>query len=258
MSTPQTSATSAPAVGPDGVRLRVGVELELTGDLRYLSHHDEMRMLARAFVRARWPIAYSQGYNPIPRLTLPLPRSVGMASDCDLAIVELSAPENADALRERLIGVLPGACRLRRLWLPMPKGKPHARGVTYEIPLDDVPADLPAHIERTLAAAELPVMRSAQPNRPARQLDIRPYVHGLELIGTVLRLSLRVEQQQTARPAELLARLGLTPEAHLHRLVRREVEWDMDFDEPDGRLAPHERNDLGNDIEDQEEDKGDA
>ncbi|MBU0616609.1 MAG: DUF2344 domain-containing protein, partial [Planctomycetes bacterium] len=31
----------------------------LGGDLRLLSHHDELRMLARALRRAGWPLAYS-------------------------------------------------------------------------------------------------------------------------------------------------------------------------------------------------------
>ena len=79
----------APAGEQTAPCFRVALSYALNGELRYLSHRDELRMLTRALVRARWPLRYSRGFNPIPRLTLTLPRSVGTASECQLALVEL-------------------------------------------------------------------------------------------------------------------------------------------------------------------------
>ncbi|TWT41893.1 hypothetical protein RAS1_30170 [Phycisphaerae bacterium RAS1] len=87
-------------------RPSVAVTFGMLGDLRYISHHDELRMLARALVRARWPVAFSQGFNPRPRIVLPLPRPVGVSSSCELAIVELEppAPHDPNATGERAPG----------------------------------------------------------------------------------------------------------------------------------------------------------
>ena len=76
----------------------------LDGDLRFISHHDELRMLVRALTRARWPLAYSQGFNPKPRVVIPLPRSVGMASECVRATVQLKEPAATTELFDQLAG----------------------------------------------------------------------------------------------------------------------------------------------------------
>jgi radical SAM-linked protein len=60
------------------VRFRIG------GSLRFLSHAQTLRVFQRACVRAGLKIQYSQGFNPRPRLSLPLPRPVGVASDDEL------------------------------------------------------------------------------------------------------------------------------------------------------------------------------
>ncbi|MBN2448399.1 MAG: DUF2344 domain-containing protein, partial [Phycisphaerae bacterium] len=102
----------------------VAVEYALTGDLRFLSHHDEMRMLARAAIRARWPIAYSGGFNPIPRLSIALPRPVGLASQCQLAMIQLTHPRPADELRSTLNQSLPRGCSVTHLNIPGPSRAP--------------------------------------------------------------------------------------------------------------------------------------
>ncbi len=79
----QSSATTGAAAAPCGAgRLRAALEFALAGDLRFLAHHDELRLLTRALVRAGWPLAYSQGFNPRPRLVLPLPRGNWRSSSC--------------------------------------------------------------------------------------------------------------------------------------------------------------------------------
>ena len=56
----------------------------IEGNLCYLSHHETVSMLQRALIRAGVRLIYSQGFNPRPRLSLPLPRAVGVRSDCEM------------------------------------------------------------------------------------------------------------------------------------------------------------------------------
>ena len=43
--------------------------LQKKGELRFISHLDWLRMLQRAIIRAKLPIAYSQGFNPSQRMS---------------------------------------------------------------------------------------------------------------------------------------------------------------------------------------------
>jgi len=52
--------------------------------LRFLSHAETLRVFQRACVRAGINLQYSRGFNPRPRMSLPLPRPVGVESDDEL------------------------------------------------------------------------------------------------------------------------------------------------------------------------------
>lgn len=221
--------TTAASVG-DEPRFRAVAGYVIEGDLRYLSHHDELRMLSRALVRAQWPLRYSQGFNPIPRLVLPLPRSVGMASDCQVAIMGLRQGWSARRLRKSLSAVLPRRCRLRRLTAPAPSGTPHPISVEYVAELD--PADtraVNARLADLLAKKQLLVRRQVGDGKSPRCLDVRPYIKILVLDGSALRMRLCFQQQRTARPSEILTALDLAVETCAQRVRRTEVVWDMEL-----------------------------
>ena len=74
---------------PDtSVRETWAFAFSVTGDLRFISHRDTIRVFQRALARASLPVRYSEGFNPHPRLSLPLPRPVGVASEAEIIIVE--------------------------------------------------------------------------------------------------------------------------------------------------------------------------
>ena len=50
----------------------------------WISHLDLMRLFQRAFQRAKLPLKHSQGFNPRPIVSIALPLSVGVGSQCEL------------------------------------------------------------------------------------------------------------------------------------------------------------------------------
>ncbi|MCR4711024.1 MAG: TIGR03936 family radical SAM-associated protein [Clostridia bacterium] len=56
---------------------RFYLEFAKTGLVRYTSHLDLLRLFKRAFKRTEVPIAYSQGFNPHPRMSFAQPLSLG-------------------------------------------------------------------------------------------------------------------------------------------------------------------------------------
>jgi radical SAM-linked protein len=221
-------------------RHRVAIRYAMRDDLRYLSHHDEMRMLSRALVRAGWPLRFSQGFNPTPHLSIPLPRSVGMASECQWALVEMREPGCPQSLYDNLAAVLPRGCVLQRIIAPVAPGTPHAAQVEYAVELDppDVPGVAP-RLGRFMDLEQVVVRRDLGRGRPARVLDIRPPIEELSLDGPVLRMRLRCLEQGTVRPYEILTELGLAADAYSNRVCRTEVRLDLELAEPgDGLGAP--------------------
>lgn len=62
---------------------------EKTGNAVWISHLDLMRLFQRAFKRAGLPLTHTQGYNPRPSVSIALPLSVGVESECELLDFDL-------------------------------------------------------------------------------------------------------------------------------------------------------------------------
>jgi radical SAM-linked protein len=222
-------APASPTHTPEQAQnMPVAIRFSIDGDLRFISHHDELRLLARAARRAGWPLAYSGGFNPRPRLILLLPRSVGTASACEWAIAELTEPRAAAQLRQSLAAALPPACRLQRVMPLTTRAKPQPRRAIYRVELGpDHAAQIGPRIAAVLAAETLSVERDYGPGKPTRPVDIRPYIETLTFRDCTLSMRLAFVGQRTARPTEVLTALNLPAGAYYHGVRRVEVEWNI-------------------------------
>lgn len=52
-------------------------------ECRFISHLDLNRVMLRAVYRAKLPIWYTEGFNPHPFITFPLPLSLGFRGECE-------------------------------------------------------------------------------------------------------------------------------------------------------------------------------
>ena len=81
------------------------------GKVRFTSHRDTARIWERALRRAAVPVAYSEGFNPRPRISFGLALSTGHSSDAEYLDVTLdprrSADVRADVLADALTSCLP-------------------------------------------------------------------------------------------------------------------------------------------------------
>ncbi len=77
------------------------------GNAVWISHLDLMRVFQRAFKRAGLPLTHTQGFNPRPSVSIALPLSVGVSSDCELLDFNLTSDEfTCDEIKNRLNGCL--------------------------------------------------------------------------------------------------------------------------------------------------------
>jgi len=87
------------------VKLRLRFKKE--GLARFISHLDLMRTFERAFRRAELPIAFSQGFNPRPKMTFASALSVGISSSSEYLDVEFSEDVSASDVALKLNPALP-------------------------------------------------------------------------------------------------------------------------------------------------------
>lgn len=240
-----TDPRAANPVGLSATRLRAALLYALGGDLRFLSHRDEMRMLERAIVRAGWPLRWSQGFNPQPRISVLLPRSVGMSSDCQSALVGLTEPRPEAGLRESLRRSLPAGLRLLALRVPATGRTPQPLAVLYAVELEPGQTESVAErAARLLSEPEVCVSRRSAPGKPPKTVDVRPFLDSLHLAGHTLWMRLTFDGPRSARPTEILSALGLDGVRLAHRVRRAGITWNMPWTAA-ADTAAEERNSLG-------------
>src|SRR5512146_2579310 len=157
---------------------RIRMRYARTGRVRFLSHLDFMTLVHRAAVRAGIPLAWSQGFNPHPRIAFGPALPVGMESETEY--LDLETDHFADLLRmtKDLNAVLPEGVRIRESAV-VPKKAPSLSGsiarYRYRLAVPGKYQDgLEPRVEEFLSRSSVPV------SREWKQRDIRPCIETIE------------------------------------------------------------------------------
>jgi len=78
-----------------------------TGQMKYISHLDLMRLLMRAMRRADLPLKMSEGFSPHPKLSMKRALKLGVESEHEEAAILLKERISAEEFRGRLQKQLP-------------------------------------------------------------------------------------------------------------------------------------------------------
>jgi radical SAM-linked protein len=200
---------------PDRYRLRITFA---RGEaLKYISHLDLARAWERAIRRAGVPLAYSQGFNPRPKMAFAAALPVGYTSAAEVVDVFLDAPLSLLDLAHRLAETLPPGLRVVSIedvepGLPALQSQVRAAEYLVNVAWEGDRADLEARVAALLSASTLPRERVRKGQR--RSYDLRPLVEDLKLEkedaeGHRLWMRLRHGTGGTARPEDVLGALGL-------------------------------------------------
>ncbi len=227
--------TIPPAGSSLAVRAFLVVRFRIGGALRFLSHAETLRMLQRACARAGVPVKYSEGFNPHPKLSLPLPRPVGVESGDELLLVRLSEePQDAGGayearVRQTLQAALPAGIDLAGVELAG-SGSVQPRSADYLFCLRDDRA--PDSVDRlrqraqvVLAGESWVVERKFPGESKVRRIDVRPFLESVEVVerGVVVRCN--VTAAGSIRIEEVLRLLELDREDLAAPIRRTAVEW---------------------------------
>jgi len=203
--------------------------------LKFLSHLDLVRLFHRALRRSGLPMAYSQGFNPHPRLSLAAPLPVGVTAGREYGEVVFTEPVAADhflaAVSKQLPAglILSGAARANPDEPSLPAVINAARyNASWAGPLPAPgEAALQQALDQLLRRAEIFVYRGGKGGKTA-PVNIRPYIFEVSLLRedcgrTQVTMFLQLGAKGGVSPFVVLQQLnqglGCTQENlwHLHR-----------------------------------------
>jgi radical SAM family uncharacterized protein/radical SAM-linked protein len=137
--------------------VRIRVEFSKTGRLRHLSHLELMAVFHRALKRTAFPIVYSEGYHPSPKISFGPPLGVGIGGLSEYFDMEIIPPFDIIMNRKKLNTTLPEGISVSDIAVISSKEESLSSFITrykYEIKGRDF-----SHMNSFLAEKEIHVQR---------------------------------------------------------------------------------------------------
>lgn len=207
------------------------VKFKIYGNLRFLSHAETLTLFQRACTRAGINLCYSKGYNPRPKLSLPLPRTVGIESADDILVMQIELPDqkafDTDLLKSILTKELPQGCELLNITITKPKTSIQPTAATYELPIRNqyVTDELKSCIHKTLESETLHVKRRTKKTDKTRDINIRKFIKAIDLRKNDVIVECSITPTGTVRPDEILKLLHLDYDKLSAPISRKNVKW---------------------------------
>jgi radical SAM-linked protein len=211
------------------------IKFKIGGSLRFLSHAETLKLFQRACVRAGIKMQYSQGFNPRPKLSLPLPRTVGVASDEDMLCLRASRDLNGQRvteydsrIRAGLAGQLPGDCELLSVEVARENTSYHPISATYILPLRQEynNDEQKTRIERLLERDSCNLQRRIDAKKAKfKNVNVRPFLKSIEVGDREIVVECKIRPEGTIRVDEILELLELNTESLTGPIKRTNVKW---------------------------------
>jgi radical SAM-linked protein len=188
-------------------------------DAKYIAHLDLTRVFERALRRAGIPMAYSEGFNPHPKISFGSALAVGVEGEREYVDLELKKEDDEDAaaVMSALQGQFPPGITLLEGRVMRPEVKPLMAVLNLAVYQVRLPLAAPLP-EESLREAILSWLSRTQVNylcfskKGRQEKDIRPWVE--KMTGSVqdgwvaLDLEITIGNQGSVRPEEVAASLG--------------------------------------------------
>lgn len=186
-------------------------------EIKYISHLSLMRLWERALRRAEIPVAYSEGFNPHPRLSLAAPLPIGVTSEAELMDLILRKPLSPYSLICNMDQQLPSGIDIlgvQQMPLGIPSLQSQLRYAEYrvEVKANRSLEEMQKEIITLLRTEHLPWQHMRDTG--LRRYDLRVLIGHLWVVGWhgsifTLGMRLRCDNQGSGRPEQVTQALGL-------------------------------------------------
>lgn len=197
---------------------RLRIRFSRGEEIKYISHLDIMRLWERALRRARIPLAYSEGFNPRPRISLAAPLSVGITSEAELMDIFLSKMVSPHWFTAAVSQQLSRGIEILEVFpiAPViPSLQSQVRYAEYKVQIgtEKESKDIQSAISSLLATEHLPWHHERDTGR--RSYDLRTLIDDLWLVDwcdsyCTIGMKLRCDNSGSGRPEQVTAALGFT------------------------------------------------
>ncbi len=205
---------------------RLRIRFSRGQELKFISHLDTMRLWQRALIRADMPLAYSEGFNPRPRISLAAPLAVGVTSEAELMDITLIKSVSPHFFTAAVSQQLPPGIEILQVYpiaLTMPSLQSQVRYAEYKVELETEKGqkDVESALTSLLSVKQLPWQH--QRDTGPRSYDLRALIDDLRLIDwrsgyCTIGMRLRCDSNGSGRPEQVAAALGFVHYAQsLHR-----------------------------------------
>lgn len=156
------------------------------GNLKYISHLDLQRAIHRMLVRSGLPIAYSEGFNPHPRLNIALPLSIYQEGERELFDFRTVEEVDVSVIKEKLrSAAFPG---LDIVSVGIADRKLTTKRAVWRLELE---TDITNEEFKTALSGEMKVVKRSKTGE--KTVDISPMVRFVSADSSNGRAILRVE-----------------------------------------------------------------
>ena len=183
------------------------VRFTKTGRMRFLSHHDLMRLFERALRRTGLPLRMTEGYNPHPVIAFPTALGLGIESMDEILEFELTSWTSPKGIEKVLGEQLPEGVAVVSAEAFDRKQRSFVNFVEYQASCPGQVEGIGDRIRAFLALKECPVERVS--DKGSKTVEIRQYVMALEAEDDRIYLRIRITDQGTAKPEEVLRSVGI-------------------------------------------------
>lgn len=217
-----------------------------TREGRFLSHLDLMHTWERVIRRSQLPLAYSQGFNPHPKINFASAAAVGTTSDGEYMDMELTQDLPLEDVRRMLDAAMPPAFSVPEMKVVY--GKPPSlmsiiQRARYQLQLelveDATQAQLDAAVAAFWAREEIIVYRYKKNSKDKKPVNIRPGVYEICLTAAGRQAMLDILVQSgndgNVRPEEVAYGLMSTG-LPLVQSVARIHRWGLYLLDAEGKL----------------------
>jgi len=201
--------------------LRIQVKFIKQGSLRFISHHNLMKLFERAIRRARISVKMSEGYNPRPKIAYPLALPVGIKGIDEKLEMELCEQMEVSELETRLKKQLPENMQITSVEPITSKVKSTVKDVTYVVIPKNGKMPEAGITDELLSKNDVIIQRKGK----KRAFNIRPSIERIKTDSQSIDLDLKMTPEGMARPEEVLLHLGLKAgkDYEISEIVRKRV-----------------------------------
>lgn len=199
------------------IRQRLRLTFAKKQPIKYIAHLDLALAWERALRRARIPMAYSQGFNPRPKMQFASGLPLGSTGQAELLDIVVSRPLDPADVLEAIRPKLPAGIVLHtveEIPVKAPATQQLVREAEYRVTVetDRAANDLNQRIAALLAAEEIITARKRK--KRIENINIRPWIHELRIESiaagdVVFYMRLTAGQFGNLRPEHVLEALGL-------------------------------------------------